>query len=143
MTYSLLGFKLRLPRERELLARKERNKDEDEQGDLRNPLLWQKTIQTRARNSLAGLVATSRSNVRSSQSVRRSCLYQLALFLNNGTLSGLWRLDVLRLNRAQLPSTSAMTTGACQFLQTPSFRRQALLAAAMLPKVWSTFAVCA
>jgi len=44
MTYSLLGFKLRLPRERELLARKERNKDEDEQGDLRNPLLRQKTI---------------------------------------------------------------------------------------------------
>jgi hypothetical protein len=63
-------------------------------------------------------------------------------FLTIGTLSELSRPGVLRLNRAQPPSTSAPRGGACRFL--PPLRIHCHLAfpLAISPKVCSTFAVC-
>ena len=58
------------------------------------------------------------------------------------SLTDLVALDVLRSNRVQSPSTSAMTGGVCQFLQPEQIHRHRLFPATMLPNVCLTFAIC-
>ncbi len=62
-------------------------------------------------------------------------------FLTIGTLSEFSRPYVLRLNRAQPPSTSAPRGGACRFLPPLRTHCHPAFQVAIAPKVCSTFAV--
>lgn len=71
-----------------------------------------------------------------------ACISNWGCFLTIGTLSELSRPSVLRLNRAQPPSTSAQRGGACRFLQPRTTHCHPAFPVATAPKVCSTFAVC-
>jgi len=63
-------------------------------------------------------------------------------FLTIGTLSEFSRPYVLRLNRAQPPSTSAPRGGACRFLPPLWIHCHPAFPVATAPKICSTFDVC-
>src|SRR5882724_2359228 len=71
-----------------------------------------------------------------------ACISNWHCFWTIGTLSELSRPYVLRLNRAQPPSTSAPRGGACRFLPPLRIHCHPAFPVAIAPKICSTFAVC-